>query len=48
MADTCFKADKDTMDALVHLRRTMGAGGAGGSDQRKTSPGDVAVGHALH
>ena len=28
-AFTRFKADKDIMDALVHLRRKMGTGGGG-------------------
>ena len=27
LASTCFKADKGIMDALVHLRKKMGAGG---------------------
>ena len=30
VAYTPFKADKDTTDALVHLRKKTGAGGAGG------------------
>ena len=48
-AYTRFKADKDIMDALVHQRKKTGAGagGAGGSNQRRTSPGDVALWHAL-
>ena len=29
MASTRFKADKGTMDALVHLRKKRGAGGRG-------------------
>ena len=29
VASTRFKADKDIMDALVHLRKKRGAGGAG-------------------
>ena len=39
-----FKADKDIMDALVHLRKKMGAGE---SNQPRVSLGDVAVGHVL-
>ena len=34
VASTRFKADKGTMDALVHLRKKRGAGGAGGSNCR--------------
>ena len=30
-AYTRFKADKDFMDALVHLRKRKGAGGRGGA-----------------
>ena len=42
---TRFKADKDIMDALlVHLRKKKGAGG---SNQRSASPGDVDLGHAV-
>ena len=44
VACTRFKADKHIMDALVHLRKKMGAGG---SNRREVSPGDIAVGHAL-
>ena len=44
VAYTHFKADKDIMDALVHLRKKRGAGG---SNQSRASPGDVALGHAL-
>ena len=29
VASTCFKADKDIMDALVHLRMIRGAGRRG-------------------
>ena len=29
MAYTCFKAGKDIMDAVVHLRKKTGAGGRG-------------------
>ena len=32
------------MDALLHLRKKKVAGG---SNQRRASPGDVALGHAL-
>ena len=39
-----FKADKGIMDVLVHLRNKTGVGG---SNQRRASPGDVALGHAL-
>ena len=44
VAHTRFKAHKDTMDALVHLRKKTGAGG---SNCRRASPGDAALGHAL-
>ena len=47
VAYTGFKADKDIMDALVNLRKTKGAGGAGGSNYRRAIPGDAALGHAL-
>ena len=40
-----FKADNDIMDALVHLRKKTGAEGR---NQRRASPGDVSLGHALH
>ena len=46
VASTRFKADKGIMDALVHLREKRGAG-AGGSNSRRVSPGDAALGHAL-
>ena len=46
-AYTCFKADKDTMEALVHLRKKTGDGGRGGSNRRRASPGDIALGNAL-
>ena len=46
VASTSFKADKGTMDALVHLRK-KGGGGAGGSNRQKVRPGDVALGYAL-
>ena len=41
---TRFKADKGIMDALVHLRKKRGAGG---SNCRRVSPRDAALGHAL-
>ena len=41
LSDYC---DKGTMDALVHLRKKRGAGG---SNCRRVSPRDVALGHAL-
>ena len=44
MASTRFKADKDIMDVLVHLE---GKRGAGGSNCRRVSPGDAALGLAL-
>ena len=47
VASTRFKADKGIMDALVHLRKRRGAGGAGGSNCRRVNPGDAALGHAL-
>ena len=47
LASTRFKADKGNMDALVHLRRKRGAGGAGGSNCRRGSPHDAALGYAL-
>ena len=37
------------MEALVHLRKKLGVEGvegAGGSNLRRSGPGDVAVGHA--
>ena len=44
VAYTRFKADKDIMDTLVHLRKKNGAGG---SNCRRASSGDVALGYAL-
>ena len=44
---TGFKAGKGIMDALVHLRKKVGAGGAGGSNCRRVSPSDAALEHAL-
>ena len=46
MAYTLF-AGKYIMDALVRLRNKNGAGWAGGSNCRRTSPRDAALGHAL-
>ena len=47
VASTLFKADKGTMDALVHLRKKRGAGGAWGSNCRRVSPRDAALEHVL-
>ena len=50
VASTRFKPDEGIMDALVHLRKKSGAGGAGGAGEsncRRVSPGDAALGHAL-
>ena len=49
LAFTRFKADKDIMDTLVHLRkkRGRGGGGVGGSNCRRVSPRDAAMGYAL-
>ena len=47
VAYTRFKADKGIMDTFVHLRKKRGAGGAGGSNWRRVSPRDAAVGYAL-
>ena len=44
---TRFKADKNIMDVFVHVRKKKGAGGAGGSNCRRASPGNAALGHAL-
>ena len=44
VAYTHFKADKDIMDALVHLRKKKGTGE---SNCRKVSPGDTALGPVL-
>ena len=47
VASTRFKADKRIMEALVHLRGKRGSGVPGGSNCRRGSPGDAALGHAL-
>ena len=44
MASARFKTDKSIMDALVHLRKKMGAG-AGGRNCRRLSLGDAPFGH---
>ena len=44
VASTRFKADKGIMDALVYLRKKRGAGG---SNCRRVSPRDAALGNAL-
>ena len=44
LASTRFKADKGIMDALVHLRKKRGVGG---SNCRRVSPRDAALGHDL-
>ena len=44
VASTRFEADKYTMDVLVHLRKKNRAEG---SNCRRTSPGDAALGHTL-
>ena len=44
LASTRFKADKGIMNALVHLRKKKGAGG---SNCRRVSPRDAALGYAL-
>ena len=43
-ASTHFKSDKDIMDALVHLRKKTRAGG---SNCRRVSPSNAALGPAL-
>ena len=47
VAYTRFKPDKDFTDALLHLRRIIGAGGARGSNRRRASPFDFAVRHVV-
>ena len=48
VAYTWLKVDKDALDALAHLREKTGAGGGRGSSHQRASPGDVALGHAVH
>ena len=43
--NTRFKAEKDTTDALVHLGRKLGRGGAGESSRQRASLGDAALEH---
>ena len=48
MAFTRFKADRGIMDALFGTREEeKGGGGAGGSNCRRVSPRDAALGYAL-
>ena len=47
VAYTRFKADKDIMDVLVHLRKNKVAGRAGESNRRRASPDDNALGRTL-
>ena len=47
VAYTRFKADKDILDALVHLREKRERGGAEGSNCRNASLGDAALGYVL-
>ena len=52
VAYTRFEADEDIMDALVGLMKKTGAGGrggggAGGNNDRRASPGDFTMGHAI-
>ena len=44
MTYTRSKADRNIMDAFVHRCKQTGAGGV---NQRRTSPDDVTLGHAL-
>ena len=44
LASTRFKAEKDIMDAFVHLRKKRGAGG---SNYRRVNPRDAALGYDL-
>ena len=44
VAYTRFKADKDIMNTLVHLKKEKGAGG---SNCWRARSGDAALGHAL-
>ena len=47
LASTRFKAGKGIMDALIHLRKKRGAGGPEGSNCRRVSPRNAALGYAL-
>ena len=47
VAYTRFKADKGIIDDLGAPEEEKGGGGAGGSNCRRASPGDAALGHAL-
>ena len=48
LASMRFKADRGIMDALVHLpEEEKEGGGAGGSNCRRASPRDAALGYAL-
>ena len=47
VASTRFKADQGIMDALVHLRGKGRAEGWGGSNCRRVSARDAALGYAL-
>ena len=48
LAPTRFKADKGIMDALFGTpKEEKGGGGAGGSNYRRVSPRDAALGYAL-
>ena len=47
VASMRFKADKGIVDALVHLRKKKGGGGAGRSNCRRACPRDAAVAHVL-
>ena len=42
-----LKADKYIMDALVHLGKNKGTGGAGKINHRRSSAGDVTLGRAF-
>ena len=47
-AFTSFEANVGIMDALVHLRKKKGGGGAGGRGEATAGEsGDAALGHAL-
>ena len=49
VAYTCFKADEDIIDALVHLKKKKRAGGrgGGGGNHGRDSLEDDALAHAL-